>query len=130
MAGKIFEGNGLVSTVASEAWVSVFQVGAINNLLLREGLKFSRDDLVNTLEGTSGGEGPAGSTLSLVLDWGDGTLCSPVNRVGIGWLKPDCFNINGKYNYALNNLQFGGSFPSNLILCISTYKNTLSSSIN
>ena len=36
-----------------------------------------------------GTEGPAGATMSLVLDIGDGSFCSPVNlcRKVLGWLR-------------------------------------------
>ena len=69
----VVEGGALVSTVAAEG-----KSDAIDELLLREGVKLSGLDLVSTFEGTSGGEGPAGSALSLVLDGGDGTFGSPV----------------------------------------------------
>jgi len=70
---QVVEGGGLVSTAAA-----VGLRDAIDELLLREGVELSGPDLVSTFEGTSGGEGPAGSTLSLVLDGGDGTIISPV----------------------------------------------------
>merc|ERR1719453_1211371 len=59
-------------------------------MLLREGVKLSGLDEVSTLNGTSGGESPEGSALSLVLDWGDGTLGSPVDGVGeVGGVEED-----------------------------------------
>jgi len=54
---------------------------AIDELLLREGNELSVGDEVGTLGRTGGGEGPARTTLSLVLDISDGTSSSPVNRV-------------------------------------------------
>jgi hypothetical protein len=53
--------------------------GAINKILLGEGSKSSRGDLVATLNGAGGGERPARSALSLILDGGDGTLRAPIN---------------------------------------------------
>jgi hypothetical protein len=53
---------------------------AIEQLLLGERDKVSGGDLVDTLGGSSGGESPASSALSLVLDSSDSTLSGPVNR--------------------------------------------------
>jgi len=47
----------LKSTVASQ--VAVLEVGAINELLLGEGEELTSGNLVSTLEGSGGGEGPA-----------------------------------------------------------------------
>jgi hypothetical protein len=55
---------------------------AVNKLLLSERQKSSGLDEVTTLEGSSGGERPAGSTLSLVLDSVDGSSGSPVETSG------------------------------------------------
>jgi len=57
--------------------------GAVNKLLLRKGNEVASLDLPSTLHGTGGRESPAGTALSLVLDRGDGTLGSPVDRGGI-----------------------------------------------
>ena len=38
---------------------------------------------MGTLEGASGGEGPAGTALALVLDGGDGTGINPVDGGGV-----------------------------------------------
>jgi len=64
------------STIA--AVVSIGR-GAGNKLLLREGDEVSSGNEVSTLKSTSGGEGPAGTARLLVLNWGDGTLFSPVD---------------------------------------------------
>jgi hypothetical protein len=70
----VFEGVRLPSTVAS--------IGggvAINELLLGEGEEVSGGDEVSTFNGSGGGESPAWSALSLVLDGVDGTLGDPVD---------------------------------------------------
>ena len=59
-------------------------VAAVNELLLREGGEDSGLLEVSSLERSSGGEGPARSALTLVLDSSDGALVSPVNGVGSG----------------------------------------------
>ena len=56
--------------------------GALDELLLREGDEVASGNLMSTLHGSSGGEGPAGTALSLVLDGGDGTLGDPVDLIG------------------------------------------------
>jgi len=74
---EVLEGGGLVSTVASEG-----KGDAIDELLLGEGHKFAVSDEVGSLEGSGGGEGPARSALSLILDGGDGTGINPVDGSG------------------------------------------------
>jgi len=61
---------------------TVVQGLAINDLLLRKRKKFSRVEEVSSLNNSNSREGPAGSTVSLVLDLIDGSLLSPVNRGG------------------------------------------------
>jgi len=55
---------------------------AVNELLLREGNEFASSDEMGTLEGSSGGERPAGSALALVLNRGDSALGNPVDLIG------------------------------------------------
>ena len=74
----VLEGLVLPATVAA-----VVGGGAVNELLLREGEELASVDLVDTLEGTSGGERPAGAAVSLILDGGDGTSGLPVG-VAVG----------------------------------------------
>jgi hypothetical protein len=62
--------------------VVTFWDRAIHQLLFGEGGETSGSDLDGTFDRTGGGERPAGSALALVLDRGDGTLCTPVNA---GW---------------------------------------------
>jgi len=50
--------------------------------LFREGDEVLVVDEVETFEGTSGGESPAGSARGLVLNGGDGTLSSPIDGFG------------------------------------------------
>jgi len=64
-------------------------VGASNELLLGKGDEVTGSDLMGTLHGSSGGEGPAGSAASLVLDWGNSTSGNPVNTIGVGALLED-----------------------------------------
>lgn len=65
--------------------------GAVNKLLLGEGLEVLVGHEVGSLQGTGGGEGPAGTALSLVLNWGDGTLRSPVDG---GWKIFESFEMS------------------------------------
>ena len=51
-------------------------------MLLRERQEFSGVDEDVSFSGSSGGEGPARTALSLILDWGDGTSGLPIDR---GW---------------------------------------------
>jgi len=75
----ISEGPSLVTTVATEV-----EGGAVNELLLGERKEFTSQDLVSTLHSTRGGERPAGTALTLILNGGDGTLGSPVLGQGVG----------------------------------------------
>jgi hypothetical protein len=79
----VVHGVFLPSTVATSAGGI-----AVNDLLLREGKEMSSLDEVVSLNGAGGRESPAGSALSLVLNWVDGTLGSPVNR-GSSWHGED-----------------------------------------
>jgi len=79
----VVHGVFLPSTVATSAGGI-----AVNDLLLREGKELSSLDEVVSLNGAGGRESPAGSALSLVLNWVDGTLGSPVNR-GSSWHGED-----------------------------------------
>jgi hypothetical protein len=66
------------TTVATLVSVSI----TINELLFREGDEVLVVDEVEAFEGASGGESPAGTAGSLVLDGSDGTLSSPINGGG------------------------------------------------
>lgn len=74
----ILVGIVLPATVATIVTVS----GAVNELLLGERDKFTSLDEVSTFETTSGGESPAGTTRTLILDRGDSTSVDPVNAGG------------------------------------------------
>jgi hypothetical protein len=52
---------------------------AVHQVLLREGDEVSSLESVGTLSGSSGGERPAASAITLVLDLSDDVSCSPVN---------------------------------------------------
>lgn len=84
----VVEGVLLETTVAS---LVTERGGAIDELGLGEGDEGLEVGEVLGLEGTGRGEGPAGSALSLVLDWGDVSLGSPVDGewVGVGGLWLD-----------------------------------------
>jgi hypothetical protein len=58
--------------------------GAVNKLLLGKRNELSALNLISTFHGTGGRESPAGTALSLVLNRGNGTLSSPVDRGGVG----------------------------------------------
>lgn len=75
--GSVVEGLLLPSTIAS-----VVGGVAINKLLLGEGQESAGLDEVASFKGSSGGERPARTALSLILDTVDGTLRSPVDRSG------------------------------------------------
>jgi len=64
------------STVATVVTVGL---GAVNELLLGERGELAGGNELSTLDGTGGGEGPAGSAHSLVLDGGDTSLGDPVD---------------------------------------------------
>lgn len=66
--------------------VSVLVGSAIDEVLLRETNKGVFSDKPLTFHGASGGEGPASTALSLVLDASDGTLCSPIEASWEGGL--------------------------------------------
>ena len=87
--------EGLVHKTTVATKVLQDAVVALNELLLRKGKEFSRGNEVSTLEGTGGGEGPAGSALSLVLDIGDGTSGDPVDRVSVGLFKESWGVLSG-----------------------------------
>lgn len=78
--GSLCVGESLIHKTTIATLVALFG-GAINELLLREGVELFVLEEVSTLHGSSGGESPAGATLTLVLDWGDGTLSSPVDGI-------------------------------------------------
>jgi hypothetical protein len=60
----------------------------VHELLLGEREELASGNLVGTLGGTGGGEGPTRATLALVLDGGHGTLGHPVDIGGkVGLVK-------------------------------------------
>jgi len=75
----IFKGHVHKSTTATI--VSVW-LGAVNELLLRQGNKFPCGNVVHTFKGTSWREGPAWSTAALVLHWGHTALFQPIDWFG------------------------------------------------
>ena len=74
----VLEGRVHKSSLAS--FVSL-GTGAVNELLLGERLEASLFLSIKTLNGGNGGEGPARSTLSLILDGGDDAVSSPINKL-------------------------------------------------
>merc|ERR1711981_683143 len=75
-AGALVELEGVVHETAIAARVLL---GAIHQLLLTEGLQAASCNFPLSFQTTSGGEGPAGSALALVLDRGHCTLGAPVD---------------------------------------------------
>jgi hypothetical protein len=67
------EGLVLPATVAA-----VVDGRAVDEGLLRIAIELSGGDIVSTLNSTNGGESPAGTALSLVLDGSDGSFSTPV----------------------------------------------------
>jgi hypothetical protein len=74
VGSSINESLSLKSTIAPTVLLI-----AINELLFSELEKCSGLDEMSTLHGSSGGKGPAGTALSLVLNWVDSSFKSPVN---------------------------------------------------
>lgn len=70
--------EGLVHQTSIAAHVSLSS-RTINEVLFRQADEFSGLEEVNTFDGSSGGEGPARTTLALVLDSCDSSFLSPVN---------------------------------------------------
>mmetsp|Transcript_87904 Transcript_87904/g.121184 ORF Transcript_87904/g.121184 Transcript_87904/m.121184 type:complete len:206 (-) Transcript_87904:48-665(-) len=68
---------------------------AVNKLLLRERNELTRLHEVGTFETTSGGESPAGTARTLILDGGDGTFVDPVNAGGEALLGHLFVNLSG-----------------------------------
>lgn len=61
-------------------------VVTVDQLLLRERQELALLDEVVSLDGCSGGEGPAGATSTLIFDLVDSSFCSPVDGGRkIGW---------------------------------------------
>lgn len=75
----VSSGDVLESVVHESTIATVVLGGAGNELLLREGFEGSGGNGISTFDGTGGGESPAGTALSLVLDWGNGVSGSPVD---------------------------------------------------
>jgi hypothetical protein len=89
-------GEGLVHKTTVATLVSLGG-GAIDKVLLRKAHESSLAEKVNTFSGTSGGERPARSALTLVLYGGYGSLGSPVNSGSERGIRLvfNCFNVLG-----------------------------------
>jgi len=75
----VLEGTIHDTTVAT---LAVLLMGAVNKLLGGQIDEFTGRDKVATFHGSNGGESPARSALSLVLDSGDSSLLAPVDIGG------------------------------------------------
>jgi hypothetical protein len=75
----VVESGGLVTTVATEG-----KLDAIDQLLFGEGKEIARHNLVSTFSSAGGGESPAGTALTLILDGGHGTESAPVDGGSVG----------------------------------------------
>jgi hypothetical protein len=76
MSFGIHESKSHGTTIAT-----VIQPWAVNQVWLRERNKLSGSKEVSTFHCTSGWEWPTRSTLALVLNWSNCTLCNPVDFV-------------------------------------------------
>jgi len=89
IASDVHESVGLETTIASMG-VSVTR----GNLLLRKGEESTGLEEVGGLSGEGSREGPAGTALSLILDWVDSTSGSPVDAAVGGLWKVDWLWLN------------------------------------
>ncbi len=72
------------TTIAAHVSAAVLEVVTVNKVLFREGLQGLVGIEISTFQSTSGGERPARTALTLVLDTSDGTSRHPVNSSGEG----------------------------------------------
>lgn len=84
VVSNVLEGVVHKTTIATQVTV---WLGAVNQLLFRERYELASGDGIHTFEWASGWEGPAWSAWSLVLDWGNSVLISPVDWISTSWLK-------------------------------------------
>jgi len=75
----VVEGAGHETSIAAIA-----SSNAVNKVLFRKAVKFARFSSIATFGGLDGGEGPAGTALSLVLDWVTAAFVTPVAAVSVG----------------------------------------------
>ncbi len=73
--GSIIEGKTHISTIATSVTTVLW---AINELLFREWNELVVGKEVVTFEGTDSWESPAWTALTLIFNWGDSSLSSPV----------------------------------------------------
>jgi len=78
-------------------------IRAVNQVLLRQGDQLVGSQEVAALNGASGGEGPAGTALALILDASDSTLVSPVE--GGGQINMKVLEGGGLVDIALRNTE-------------------------
>jgi len=78
--------EGVVHKTAVASVVAVLG-GAIDQVLLGERDQHSGLAVMLTLQGASGGEGPAAAAMSLILDGGHSSLLAPVHRFGQGHMS-------------------------------------------
>jgi hypothetical protein len=77
-------GHGILESISFKTTIATIAVViAINELGFSKLEEGSGLDEVSTLHSSGGGESPAGTTLSLVLDWVNSTFSSPVNLSGL-----------------------------------------------
>lgn len=99
-------GESVVHQTAVAAHVSV--LGAVDQSLFRELHEVASFDGVKTFQSANGGESPAGTALSLVLDVSNGTFLDPVDGFGLAFVAQDILNVAG---LSLNVAGFeGGEF--------------------
>ena len=105
--GNVVHGIWLPSSIASVA-CSV----TVNHLLFSKGNKFSLLDLMMSFNSAGGWESPAWTALSLVLNWVDSSLCSPVDW---GW---DVDGIEDSW-FNFGNVSWGSESEHFLVFSIS-----------
>lgn len=76
VGNDVLEGLIHQTTIATHVALSS---GAVNQVLFGEGDELFSLQEVDSFDGSSGGEGPARTALSLVFDWGDSSFLSPVD---------------------------------------------------
>jgi len=88
----VVKSNLLITTIATVA-----KLNTINKLLLGKLLEVAWSDLVSGLSGRNWGKSPAGSTITLVLDWGYCTFINPIDWWGCSsYFRGEitlCFNL-------------------------------------
>jgi len=87
-----------------------FRNGAIDKVLLGQGDELTSCDFVDSFNASSGGEGPARSTLSLILNGSDGSFSSPVPVSGGFRVDFSIVHHSGKHDGDVHAIESGTKF--------------------